>query len=325
MRATDYDLAVLSDLVIDILLPVERLPIEAGRFQFTPGMQDELGGGCNFLIAARRLGLRTASLGGIGQDERGRVLKELLAEEGIDTSHIQIFPDRPTEYCFVVIDEIGQHVYLGIRHDRQKWHIHPDWPGVIARSQALLCDGYIFRDLIYTEDIFEAMQAAHGAGNTVYFDPGPSVEQLTRDTVQTAIGLADTLFITEEEAQVLSFTGTPEEIAAALREGGPQQVVVKIGAAGCVVAHAAGIDRFPGFPVAAVDTVGAGDSFAVAYIAAVLRGGSVRDCATLANAMGAVVASAQGAGRQIASATRLLELLGGDPAARLVHPPSEPV
>ena len=72
----------------------------------------------------------------------------------------------------------------------------------------------------------------------------------------------------------------------------------------------------PGFPVAVVDTVGAGDSFAPAFIAGWLRGGALRDCAALANAMGALTATQRGAGTRIPPRERLLEMLADHPAAR---------
>jgi sugar/nucleoside kinase (ribokinase family) len=64
--------------------------------------------------------------------------------------------------------------------------------------------------------------------------------------------------------------------------------------------------------------VGAGDSFVSAFIAAYLRGGDWRDCAAMANAMGAAVAATQGAGRCVPPAEKLAALLADDPAARLL-------
>ena len=63
-----------------------------------------------------------------------------------------------------------------------------------------------------------------------------------------------------------------------------------------------------------VDTVGAGDSFAAAFIAGWLRGGTLDDCAMLANAMGALTATQRGAGTRIPAREQLLALLATHPA-----------
>ena len=92
--------------------------------------------------------------------------------------------------------------------------------------------------------------------------------------------------------------------------------MLKLGAEGCLVATTEEVQHVPGFSVPVVDTVGAGDSFAPAFIAGWLRGGTPRDCAVLGNAMGALAVTQRGAGTRIPSRERLLELLEGHPAAR---------
>jgi sugar/nucleoside kinase (ribokinase family) len=93
-------------------------------------------------------------------------------------------------------------------------------------------------------------------------------------------------------------------------------VVLKLGSEGCLVATAAEMHHVPGFSVSVVDTVGAGDSFAPAFIAGWLRGGTLRDSAVLANAMGALTVTQRGAGTRIPGREHLLELLKAYPAAR---------
>ena len=71
---------------------------------------------------------------------------------------------------------------------------------------------------------------------------------------------------------------------------------------------------YPGFEVQAIDTVGAGDSFAAAFIAGLLRGQSTADAATLANAMGALVTTRRGAGTRIPPREELLAMLESHPS-----------
>jgi sugar/nucleoside kinase (ribokinase family) len=117
------------------------------------------------------------------------------------------------------------------------------------------------------------------------------------------------------EAAHLCAAPEREDVARCLLALGPATVVLKLGAEGCLVATADEALHVPGFSVPVVDTVGTGDSFAAAFIAGWLRGGTLRDCATLANAMGALVATQRGAGTRIPARESLLELLANHPAA----------
>jgi 2-dehydro-3-deoxygluconokinase len=138
--------------------------------------------------------------------------------------------------------------------------------------------------------------------------------------LREALALTDFLLLTLDEAHHLVPGADFVEAAKALHSFGPSVVVVKVGARGCVVSDGQMTIHHPGFPIVPVDTVGAGDAFAAAFIAGYLRGGSWEECAALANAMGAATAAERGAGRRIPSADRLLTLLGDNPAARLLRP-----
>ena len=105
------------------------------------------------------------------------------------------------------------------------------------------------------------------------------------------------------------------KLVQALLALGPSVVVLKLGSEGCLVATTEEVQHVPGFSVPVVDTVGAGDSFAPAFIAGWLRGGTPRDCAVLGNAMGALAVTQRGAGTRIPGRDHL-ELLEDHPAAR---------
>src|SRR6185503_2704956 len=73
-----------------------------------------------------------------------------------------------------------------------------------------------------------------------------------------------------------------------LRELGAGTVVVKLGGRGCAVFGAEGMLESPAFSVPVVDTTGAGDCFAGAFLAARLRARSYAEAAQFANAVGAL-------------------------------------
>jgi 2-dehydro-3-deoxygluconokinase len=84
---------------------------------------------------------------------------------------------------------------------------------------------------------------------------------------------ADWLLPGVDEGRFLTGEATPEGIAAFYRAAGVPLVVVKLGPAGAYFDGEAGRGYVEGFPVAAVlDTVGAGDGFAVGVISGLLEG-----------------------------------------------------
>jgi len=309
-----YDLVVIGDLVADIIMPVNQLPLRPNEHDWADGLFTELGGACTTLVAAQRVGLSVAPLGMIGDDGYGRQVSEMLEQEGIDVSHVVAMPDRQTVLCVVVTDKAGEHVFLGIKDDKPAERCPPAWQQVIPQTRAIFTNGYTMRDLLHPEDVLELLRLGRDQGSPIFFDPGPSIAFIDEETLAAVLQLTDVLLLTVEEAHHL-VSGDGFEAATALQALGPRAVALKSGADGCYVVGDDERIAHPGFGVEVVDTVGAGDAFVSAFIAAYLRGGGWRDCAALANAMGAAVVATQGAGRCVPEAEKLAELLGDDPAA----------
>jgi sugar/nucleoside kinase (ribokinase family) len=311
-----YDLVVLGDLVADLIVPIERLPLHPNQHGWASGLFVEPGGAGNVLIAARRLNLATATLGTVGADDYGVQMLAMLAGASVDVGHVLICPGRETVRCMVLTDRAGQHVYLGIKDGLGLWPYAAGWPDVIRGARALFADGYTVRDVLTPADSLAALRTAQQAGVLVFFDPGPSVEFIPADLFAQVLAVTDVLLLTDEEAAFLCGPAAHADMARSLLARGPGAVVLKRGASGCLVATAEELVEHPGFAVDVLDTVGAGDAFAAAFIAGWLRGGSLRDCAALANAMGALATTRRGAGTRIPGRDALLALLADEPALR---------
>ena len=104
----------------------------------------------------------------------------------------------------------------------------------------------------------------------------------------------DILFTNDAEAEKLTGSADPEMAARFFRERGARDVVIKLGAQGCIVFDGSDVHREPAFKVKALDTTGAGDCFAGAFLAALYHRASTQEAARLANAAGAL--SVQGLG-----------------------------
>jgi len=132
-----------------------------------------------------------------------------------------------------------------------------------------------------TPHTFEVTQTAmahmRASGKSVSFDPNlrPALWTST-DAMRTSINAlaakADWVFPGLQEGQLLTGRETPAEIATFYRAQGAQCVVVKLGDAGAYYDNDAGAGLVPAFPVAQIiDTVGAGDAFAVGVISGLLE------------------------------------------------------
>ncbi len=239
----------------------------------------------NVAIGLARLGLKVAWASRLGTDSMGRYLLGAMAHEGIDCSHVVCDPSQRTGFQFKgrVTDGSDPPVeyhrkgsaasHMGVVDIDEAWlrsarHLHAT--GVFAAISASTLPA-----AARTMDLMRA------AGRSVSFDPNlrPSLwatPELMRSAINDLATRADWVLPGLEEGRFLTGEDSAEGIARFYRARGAKLVVVKLGSEGAYFDHAEGSGHVPGFPVAeVVDTVGAGDGFAVGVISALLEGLSV--------------------------------------------------
>ncbi len=295
-------LVTVGDLVVDIVMDA-RLPIQAGRHQTAERLHFEAGGACTTILAARGMGLHVAALGTVGDDMQGRFLRDILRDAAVDTSALIIPPGSSTTTVIALTDlEQGDHVFLG------HYGVGADIPfmqparDLLARADAVFIPGYTLvedRLAVLVTGVLDSLERAEAR---VYFDVGPFLGQLPLAQVEQTLNAVDVLLLTEDEIPFVTAGGSGAAACRALLGRFPAlTIVLKLAAAGCHIMSGAGDARIPGFAVKVVDTVGAGDAFAAAYIWADLNGHSRPECGTIANAMGAASVARAGAGRKAPS------------------------
>ncbi|MBF6617078.1 MAG: sugar kinase [Candidimonas sp.] len=240
----------------------------------------------NVAIGLSRLGNKVGWASRLGDDSMGRYLLAEMQREGIDCSHVVSDAAQRTGLQFKgrVTDgsdpPVEYHRKGSAASQMLLSDIDEDW----LRSARHLHSTGVFAAI--SPNCFEVSQRTmslmHEAGRTVSFDPNlrpvlwPSTEEM-RTRINALADGADWIFPGLSEGQLLTQRDTPEEIARYYCERGAQAVVIKLGADGAY--YDAGDEQgyVPGCPVASVvDTVGAGDGFAVGVISAKLEGLSWR-------------------------------------------------
>ncbi|KAG2496877.1 hypothetical protein HYH03_005276 [Edaphochlamys debaryana] len=268
------DVVGLGNLCVDAVLPMEELPPPDVAVRrrlldtLTAAPPDpvswEVGGNCNFMVAAARLGLRTASVGHIGNDVYGRFMDEVLREEGVHaTTRIAPGPAAAgsggsigggldsTLICFVLVGPASQHAFCS-RYDFGPWpllegiaELPQQAQQVLRSSRAVFTNGFIF-DELPLHAVESACLDAISNGSAIFFDPGPRCQTMLegprRAALDLLLDLSAVVLMTEDEARVVTGLSDPEAAARAVlaRPGARAQwAVVKMGAAGAVLCERA--------------------------------------------------------------------------------------
>lgn len=300
----------VGDLVVDLVLEVQ-LPITIDQHQMSSSLQFETGGATNTIMAARRMGLDVAVLGTVGADFQGRMLKEVLDQEAVDTSALVIPSESTTTTVIALTDKQQQgHVFLGHYGISDPIPMTPIAQQVLAQSDAVFILGYTLVEERLQPLIEDVLTYIDTNDIPLYFDVGPFLGQLAHEQIETVLQLTDVLLLTEDEIPFVTQGKTGIEACQELLERYPNLLIVlKTGESGCqIMSHQTSI-ICEGYKVDIVDSIGAGDSFAGAFMWAHLNGMSLADCGKIANAMGAASVQKIGGGRNIPTCQEVQEIL----------------
>jgi 2-dehydro-3-deoxygluconokinase len=255
----------------------------------------------NVAIGLARLGFGVGYLSRVGNDSIGRFLLAALDHEGIDRSHVALDEVYPTGLMFKTRSEDGadpavEYFRRGSAASRlsladyvagyclQGRHVH------LTGISAALSDSA--RELTH-----HLAREARAAGKTVSFDPNlrprlwPSTQAMIEGTHALA-ALGDLVMPGLGEGRLLTGYTTPEDIARFYLDLGAAAVVIKLGPEGAYFANGSTSGFVAGVTVPAsqvVDTVGAGDGFAVGVISGLLDGLPLADAVRRGTSIGARV------------------------------------
>ena len=269
------------------------VPSSPGRLRHATHVTLSIGGAeSNVAIGLSRLGVPASWVSALGEDEMGELVLHRVRAEGVDTRAVRRVADRPTG--LYLREEVAG--ALRVSYYRRGSAASALAPGAFDVS---LLRGASFLHLTgitgalspeCAEFLAWAAQTARGAGVRVSYDVNYRSRLWepadARAATEALLPYVDVLLVGDEEAAAL--WGWDEQTCLErLPDAGPGEVVVKLGARGCV-AEVDG-ERFtaPGFPVRQADPIGAGDAFAAGYLAATIWGSPPQERLRTANAMGA--------------------------------------
>ena len=270
-------IVVVGSYVHDMKWRTERFPLDGeavlGDFYDDPG-----GKGANQAVAASRLEIPTAFVGGVGRDILGEGAKKLFAEEGIQAHLLEV--DGPTGTASIQIDASGQNrivVDLGANlrweHDRIPEHL-------LAEAKVIVCQCEIS-----PQSTERALSLGRDNGAVTILNPAPFSDKFQPGLLRYVDALIPNesefsgLLASSDETRELAVS--PEEVAELSDDEfrlrcesiAVPTVIVTLGEEGCYLSSPSGHGRYrPESGIHAVDTVGAGDSFVGGLAASMAHG-----------------------------------------------------
>lgn len=287
-------IVVVGSINLDLVTRAHHIP-RPGETIIGSDFQTFYGGkGANQAVAAAKLGHPTFMVGNVGDDSFGPQLRQALEDVGVKTDAVKTVPGS-SGVALITIGAGGENNIVVVPGANAL--LTPEQ--VEEAAPILRQAGFILAQLeipLETVEYLGDFSAKNGI--PLMLDPAPA-----RDLPPALLKNVNWLTPNESETEILakaSVRGDDHASAGAAAEqllaSGPEHVLLKLGAHGCLIAERGQPKQLiPAFPIEAVDSTAAGDAFNGALAVGLLRGESASESARFACAVAAISVSRHGA------------------------------
>lgn len=275
-------------------------------------------GGCpaNISVGTARLGLRSALLTRVGDEQMGRFIREQLTREGVNVDGLKTDKERLTALVLLSVEDEGVSPMIFYRSDCADMALAPEDidEAFIASARSIVVTGTHFSRPNSDAAQRKAIRIMKAKGGKVVFDIDyrPNLWGLAghaegferyvksdRVSAQLKTVLPDCDLIVGTEEEIMIASGADDCLSAlkTIRSLSSATIVLKRGAMGCIVYDGPISDDLEdgvvgkGFPIEIYNVLGAGDAFMSGFLRGWLGGEDHATAATWANACGAFAVS----------------------------------
>lgn len=281
------------------LIEFVRLPeLVGGRPVYRQGFGGDTS---NAIIAAARQGASTGYLTAVGGDPFGQELLELWKRENVVTDHVAVRAQDPTGVYFVQPHPSGRRFSYARRGSAASHYCPEDLPADAIANARMLHVSALSQAIspAMRASVKRAAEIARANDTLVSFDTNLRLNLWTLEEARRAINemlaLADIVFPSDDEAEQLTGLTDSNCIADHFLSFGARIIALKRGSKGVLLATPQMRCEIPVHQVEAVDSTGAGDSYAGAFLAYYLETGNAETAARRASMVAAGTVSGFGA------------------------------
>lgn len=287
-------IVVVGSINLDLVARAQHIPRPGETIIGTDFQTFHGGKGANQAVAAAKLGHPTFMVGNVGDDSFGPQLRQALEDVGVKTDAVKTVPGS-SGVALITIESGGDNNIVVVPGANALLT-----PEQLEEATPILRQaGFILAQLeIPLETVEYLGEFAAKNGIPLMLDPAPA-----RDLPSSLLKNVNWLTPNESETEILvkgtvrtDDRASTESAAEQLLAAGPQHVLLKLGAQGCLIAERGRRQQLiPAFPIDAVDSTAAGDAFNAAFAVGLLRGESPSESAKFACAVAAISVSRHGA------------------------------
>ncbi len=337
MSTTQVELVCAGRMCVDLYAEQHGAPLHT-----VDSFRRYLGGSAgNICFGSSRLGVRTAMLSRVGDDQNGEFLRAALVGAGVNTDMVCVDPERLTPLVMLAVRPSDDFPRLFHYHDSSDMAtaVADIDVAMVAGAKAVLITGsFLCNDTVRATTLaLIGIARAHGVKIVLDIDYRPALWGLApyrggnemlvmsgpvTDRLHEVLPVCDLVVGTREEIRIAGGSMDFYEALQAIRAQTSALIVAKVGAQGCLVIDGPVPDDLerhpvePGFGVDVVNNVGAGDGFFSGFLSGWLRDLPLDACARRGNAVGAIVVSRHGCSVAMPSAAELDAFLALAPTPR---------
>jgi fructokinase len=266
------------------------------------------GSAANTLIAVSAMGGSAYYACKVADDDLGHFYLHDLKEAGVDSNVDGTHAEGITGKCLVMVTpdaERTMHTYLGISSELSVNEISD---AHIKDSEYLYMEGYLVTSPSAKAANIHARKVAeaNGVKTALTFSDPAIVQHFHSELTETIGDGIDLLFCNESEALTYTAKNSIDEAVEVIKTFA-STFAITMGSKGALIYDGAQTHAISPYPIKAVDSNGAGDMFAGAYLYAITHGYSVPDAGKLASLASSHVVRQFGPRLPVESYAKLLD------------------
>ncbi len=265
------DVVGLGTCNVDFINKVSRLAGPDDEVDVEKLILSVGGSASNFTVGLSRLNISTGIIARVGNDYFGQICAKKLIDEGVKTERL-LSIDSPTGMVFIAVDPPGERSMYAFMGANAEFKLLKEDIDFIKSSKILHITG------MYKEVVEEASKYA----NFLSLNPGTLLSEYGIEGLRKSIERANIIFLNKKEITILTGESL-DNGAQKLLDIGVEMVAVTCGKDGANLYTKERVIHSPVKETAALDTTGAGDSFAAGFIAAYIKDKKLEECMDFAN------------------------------------------